>query len=499
MFAFKEMLERALFSTRERFEVFRYIQRTAVQSGPEWYAILHFLAVESQWLRRPPLQFLPVREIIGARALEVALDVTHSKKRRFHALLILRAADKSRFGLHFRDLFLASAASERLLGQLLHGAYTFLARPYHRSDKMLGPLRSSLQTVVEDLAEHPDLVSSAVGETVRELNAMVELHIAHAGVRFLSPQEAWSRLRRTLLAVHGTSHHEVAKHLRQMHPMDFRETIQKAVSLRSQGDLGDFLGPAEKQFIQLIPEHWQVVARFIDHHILPPFSRLVEIFQQEDAENALNYDGRRFLVDLSRERQPLRKIRLSRQIETYRIAPERILERTNWAELEQMIELLRTQIIGGPTTSSLEEFVGSVPTDVWSNVREVLREKRTSLEGRRMTGFDDLPTGPSRVFAPSGLVKDIFAEVLQNVVDKVDDPEGVQEVWLRHSSTGQKIVLTVTNTNSSPRKGRGQQIGLQRLRARLIAFGGDILTSTRPPEPTATFEVVIHIPLWGAE
>ena len=167
-------------------------------------AAVRLLALESRWLKLPPLRFDSLRAALAAR-LESRLNepdfMTQPTSLRRQYILVLRATGKQQFLAHVPPLLTAALrASDALAvaGQVLDGVQSLARRPYRTAE--------DLRRVSTELGHAADAINGdrvltatpealEVQQAISTLRAYVGYHRQVGEHGDMTPQEAWLGLR----------------------------------------------------------------------------------------------------------------------------------------------------------------------------------------------------------------------------------------------------------------------------------------------------------------
>jgi hypothetical protein len=293
--AFRDIFTLALGSTGDRQRVADKLSTTldSLSTGDldamlESCALVHFLTVESQWLRRPPLCFAVCRERVALIACAIATNGSLDVCDRLNGILVLRASSKLHFANQFCAVFESAVPFEELLRPLLFHAFTYLVRLYHEAAEVFMPLHDALVSLHAKIADGRLHVSEAIAGTLERVLFKAESEYANAVVRGLTPVQAWTRLRKEFGP--GYEPHSPAPRASiKMQPGPHVLEIEQIVENPDPASTATMSSALELWFTRL-SVHWRVCQSFLDGNIFPALSLLRPVLEGEDARNALSHD-----------------------------------------------------------------------------------------------------------------------------------------------------------------------------------------------------------------
>lgn len=507
MVYFRGRLVDALASTGRRQgikeEVDRLLEKLISGEPPsEVLWLLHFLSIESQWLRRPPLYFRQLRENISQIALLVARDSSVEEADRLNAIIVLRTSNKGLFAKHFADLFLSSANSEQLIKQLLYDVFTYVNRPYHQTSRVFSPIKKGLQDVQDMVANRrillPSPYSREITETVDLLLMRSEAELAKAGVRLDTPVQAWAKLRTKLSPENYHPHDEVPQAILFMLPGPEAAIIERKLAEIEKGD--SLVVPIEERVIswlQTLKEYWKTCCKFLDFTVLPLLARLRPVLLSRDANRAMGFDVVEELLRLIDElarRAPVSESEFSEFVNRVSENPREMLSRENWEKYKKTVKWFREGLLlpksnDRPFASRLIEFLMSAPAVLGATVKQVYQLMIPELpEAHTVNGIDNVEN--LEIFCPETLLHDTIRELFRNTARHLKDSTRPLNIWIESRQINDKINLTVRNDNSEISDRGGS--GLQRLEDRLERFGAKLQKEPRPADGFATYRVDVE-------
>ncbi len=498
MIEFRELLVKALGSTAMRQHVLERILALKSPSGSEAdlpcasaLALVHFLSVEPQWLRRAPLRLSAARTAIAEIALRIAHQVRTDSIDRLNAIIVLRTSSKGTFAHSFAGLFRCCCASDELLEQLLYDVFTYIARPYHQIRTALGPLLKALEEIDADIEAGHVRVSSAIAETVSVLAIRARTEYERAGTRVLRPAEAWSRLRHEF-GVKYEAHGAVSEAIMDMQPGIDGADIQTAVAEIEAGKQVS-LGESLLSTLRSLEGNWRTCTQFLDYTILPLLAQLQPVLVSEDARRALGPDTVDRLIELlhywAERRTPVAELEFSRTVTKISRSPERALSRRTWNEYVSESQwfwerLLRAQS-ETQAPSRLIQFLMTGPVDLRPAITMGIMTIGRQLPSHEVEGLDGLPE--CRIFCTEELFQDVMRQILLNV--RKHAKQGIRSILISVSAhmEGHRVHVSIGNSGSEATAVLG--VGLVRLESRLHAFGATLKGEPRPADSRFSYQV----------
>lgn len=452
-------------------------------------ALLCLVAIETDWLKEPPLSFPRVRHEISTMArmlLENEMLLQDDDVLLRHLIVALRSSNKTAFATALPDLFRIYSGKKAVLEQLLYDSFSYLDQLYHRTPHYLEPMSASLASVCDFLRDQraggPD--ESAIESTASSLATLSEEYLARA-VENPTPEQAWRALCLFLETELSDNHHPFglcAKSFRYQPPKMPDETL---------GSIRFWSGVKQK---------WQKSKDLIQRQIVPRISVILPLLKAPYAESLfvgspVGVDRLTFLQGLSDDGGGPDLLKMDEILERFSQQPPH-LGSQDWARYTQLRRLIRemlleplgrTMVEGGAV---LWRFLGGCPCVVGDIVGDALStqewaDKAASHQITFEPSMDDLAIS---VFCHEEIIKDLIAETMHNALMKHRKPEfdlaKVKiEICRRDISTpglnsGDQLCLIITNSGSSPDIVNPGELeggkGLERLRESLHVFGGDL-------------------------
>lgn len=505
MARFREELASALVSTSKRQSVLEHIsQIVAGMQDPERsrlddaLALISFLSVESQWLRRPPLHFNILRRAIASLCLAVAMDTRRSETDRLNAVTLLRTSSKKLFAEQLPSLFRSMMGSERLHLQLLYDAFTYVMRPYHQAPAVFEPLRNALRDIEEGITGGSLLSGgpqpNSIAETVHTLRVRAEAELAIAGVRLDTPPHCWAQLRLRFNPENYRKHDSVPTSILFMQPGPERAAVDNAIKDGSGSLPVNVLG-----WLKSLADYWTSCCEFLDYEILPLLTRLRSILLSDDGRSALGEDSVIQLVEyldkLHASNIPLAESSFSQLVARIRRDPSTVLSRDMWQRYKATVSwfrdiLLRSQ---GDTEggSRLIRFLQSAPAPLALTVTSVYDTFRDRLPSNHtIDGLAELRDVDVKVFCTEKLLRESIMAVLDNIISHTVNPTAGVHIWVSAAIHGREVWLRISNNLTRPSYPEG--VGLSLIAARLTAFGASLEREPRPKDPQLSYEVRLH-------
>lgn len=509
MVEWRRQLESALSSTVIRQEVATGIEALATdvagsageQQQQRVRALLHFLSVETHWLRRPPLNLERLRASIASIASSVVLDRNADRVERRHALMVLRISSKRRFVRELKTIYIALAPDRELVQQLLFDTFTYIQRPYHVTEGMLAPVRDVLNDIADHIRRRPSAFGEAVAGTVHRLAHIAGAALAKSRARHLAPPVAWAALRDAYDKRFRGSHDDIAKAFAWMYPGPYRTEIEQAISHRSPA-LEIRPSPEVQDWLGGLMGEWSKCCEFLDHEVLPRLGRLERALETRDAVRALNYETIGWLTGMLSRGSSFADERFTRLVRNFSEHPRRYPTRSQWTTYKEELRWYADRLLGRPPSKNpwLMDFLESAPSNLYKEVLDVYSRFRRSLPGAEFDiNTPSLRRAPS-VFCTRRLLNDTIEELLDNLIRHRADEKEKTRVQVYAIVEARTIDLYVLNNNTDEDVGKSDtgtgELGLSSLRERLQGFGGSLETRTLSGT-WATFRAVVHLIPWG--
>jgi orotate phosphoribosyltransferase len=446
MLRFRRDLEAALRSTGSRYAIQQEIERLAEENGPpgpEALALLRFLAIETQWLRRPPIVLDKVSAPLAKLAAKVAEAEGVREADRGNAILVLQIASGEVFSEHLDAIFARVHEDEHLLGQLLYGVETLIERTYPHAEKAWQPLVDALQAMRERIDKgHVPQASRAVRD-VRSLADRALSRQRRAAARALGTAQAWSQLKTAFDADYYR--HGVASAVRRLYPYQYRWWNVDAEDDARRRDWAQLI----------LPDSWERIERFLTVEVMPLLSRLRTPLGSAVVREALGREfAARLLDDLDRHRSVSRweLARIAREVSA---EPRSLRDAGVRARYEREFDLLLRSLLDaddteGRPSSGLIRLVAEVPAHLHTEVTNASQAFSHALVEKckcRGVAEDD-----TRVLLPRSSVRALMLDVLENVAEHhvvrcggSAEPAAVTVATKREGDT---MLLTVLNTRT---------------------------------------------------
>lgn len=484
-------------------ELYRALEPVPAELPEKPLWLLRLLALESQWLRRPPLHFEGVRSRLADIA-EAVLNHPHCPARyRPIAIAIFRSAHKRRFARTFQELFERFHRSTEDCAPLLHHAYTYLSRHYHRAEQMLQPLEDQVDAILLRLTQRELNVTQEIQETLQHFKTRLLRELAETHAEQLSPVEAWRALRRALEHHYDRSvnHHTLAYNFRRLLPQAARQKLLdrliEAIENKVPPDEEE-LATLKEAYFDSLEEHWSPCRDFLDQTLLPHLQPLVPVLEGYDAGLKLGPENIRRLTALAQEPTTIEQHPFARLVRRFAQEPEAALTHHNWERFTELQSWLWTTVFRHEEgqVSKLWGFLHSAPTELGQALTKAFTRWREEVEfevPNELPGLSDIAASPKWLFCPASLMSDLILQLFENT-EKHAIPGLTPRVWLEHEQIDQerfRLIFLYANTQPGSRAKRGH--GLTSLRRRLKAFGGQLLLNARRyAQPEVTFAVEVE-------
>jgi orotate phosphoribosyltransferase len=498
----REELHDALSSTTGRLsvasKVVAWAEQQAKDKTSEITAFMHLLAVETQWLGRPPLSFQHIREAVGKIALAAVLDTTKDIEDRRNASSVLRAASKDLFARHFSDIFAASCPADGVLAKVCYDAFTYVSRPSRESSEFYKALETQLRNVLSSITDGDIICSPKVVQTLEWLQIKANVGYANAGFRSLTPVKAWAKLRQIFLKDY-LPHEMVPSAILMLQPSEHAEEIESAIEHDvATGKRSKVVDKVMLRYLRNLQENWRICCQFLDYTVLPLVYRVRSVLLGKDCKDALGSEVAEGIVDLAsrliEDGASLADSEYTNLIRDISNEPSRILDRRTWKlfreETAWWAESLLNPGQKDLRSSRMIELLSSAPAGVASIITRVLAEKNESgaLQGVVVRGAEGLD-GSIKVFCTENLLANCIRQILENVVKHRVCASS--EVWVSVFSDDDEARLLWQNNGTKPGRFPGGD-GLRLLREHLKPFDATLTVESRPAAAGITFSVEIR-------
>jgi hypothetical protein len=495
---FAESLRDASVSTTSRIGLLRQLQEieVALPNGVRQQATMAenyilLLAAESHWLHRAPLHLSSFRAVTARIASRLASAADSTSRTRADAIRVLRGCSKELFFARLPSLIESCASSDRLLSELLFHVFTFIRRPYHRSEAAFAPVVAALEVV-----KH-----SQYAEGVPRLPGTVDylLHLAKARVERARREhhgvlEAWLELRELLVGPSYGYHNTIYRSILRMESQPRFDRVKQLIASGRSGHSVE-MPPDLQTWIRGLARSWSVCCEFLDIQVFPLLERCGGILDTADAERALGGDTCLRLTRMIESKSNVRDSEFSQLVSQLSARPVLALDADRWGRYrrevswwaERFLTLKNARYVHHP--ARLISLLERAPIAL----TEVLQD---SFEGHDLRdqltwAFDGPSPAGSRVLCTNDLLHDIVDEVIVNAVEKHRRPGGVGPVTFKVSAArggDSNVLVRITNDSSHATRSEGGQ-GLRLLRKRLEGFAGRLGWSDRGLTPPWTFRV----------
>jgi orotate phosphoribosyltransferase len=448
MLRFRRDLEAALRSTASRHAVQKEVEQFADTKGApraKALALLRFLAIETQWLRRPPLVLGTVRDPVARLAAAVAEADDVADADRGNAMLVLRLASPELFAESLDAIFSRVYADRSLVAQLLHGVEAVIERPYPRSEQAWEPLVRALKAMRKQIDDGAVPEESPGVRDVRSLADRALGRQRRAAARELGAAQAWSRLK----VVFDTEYyrHGVGAAVRRLYPHQYLWWEAEP------GTAGDDRRRAWAQL--LLPSSWERIEGFLTTEVLPLLSRLHRPLGSAVAREALGREfAGRLLDDLERH-WPVSRWELAHLARDVAAGRQSLADSVVRRRYEREYDLLLRSLLDADDdeaspSSGLIRLAADVPAELYAEVTQAAEAFYDPLVGEPdCSGVADDGT---LVLLPRSALQTLLFDVLENVAEHhashcggEREPAAVQIATRRE---GDAALLTIRNTGT---------------------------------------------------
>lgn len=498
MAKFREDLVSSLIFTNKRQEVYEKIKEfhksingSSIYTNDEIVSFITFLSIERQWLSNPPLYFLKVRRLIA----EIALSITEKREtqtdNRLAALIVLRASSKTLFAKKFSTLFDSVIGSEEILvQQLMYGAFTYISRPYHKTEEIFQPLRESLcktKSIYIGDSHSPEIV-----ETIDILIARIEQKLSIAGVRTYSDSLAWSKLNDIFHPGKYHNHLEVPKSIVLMKPgHPERDDIEENIDILRRTHVTPELQNTTIQWLELIGNYWDNCCSFLDNTLLPILFKIRPLLLTEIGAIRIGQENLPKLLKLIDEanlkNKPLSESGFSKLVHEISKNPSTILSEEKWHYYLKKVEWFEAVLLrplekrpleNDIKKSNLIDFLRQSPAQLGEIVEQQYKAYKTKLPiNHTFVGPDKLLSNDLSVFFPKEWTHNLIRELLENIGKRIDPPNASIAINVSIEQDNGYVKLVICNNYTNPDLGIGSQIGLTTFKRRLQIFNGDLSRS----------------------
>ena len=458
--------------------------------------LLHFLSIETQWLRKPPLHFQPLRDKLANISLQVVLSNNIPEAGRLDAIIVLRTSSKFIFASNVTNIFMAVTNQPALVDQLLYAIFTYISRPYHQSLRVLEPLKSGLEAIQKSIDDHLLTVTDKVADTVYTLTSKVQSEYAKANVRPLSTSQAWAKLQGEFRREYNkqSRHNTVPDNMARMLPGIDAGNIEEAIAKIEKGvPANECLDPGILIWLSQLHEYWSPCRLFMDNSVLPLIKQVKNVVSSKDGRRTIGTDTVTKLIEMAESRSSLAESELTKIINQMAKNPAAVLTQRNWDRYKTEVEWFWEKVLRkGPkfAPSGFLEFLDSVPVSLehtFNDVYEEVKRKITYLEVEE-DGLRQLSHEKPLVFCTRVLLRDAIRQVLENVDQHRESHHAIPEVRLSIVSNSERVRFTLSNNlTSSESETHGD--GITRLQKRLQPFNATLLPNPRPNDGWASFSV----------
>lgn len=473
-------LEAALRSTRARHKLAAWLERLdpEVPSG-EGLNLMRLLAVETQWLRRPPLVFRRVRGNLADLAAGIAAAPDIASADRVNAIVVLRTCSRSAFADHGDRIFVRVHADHAALDQLLYGFHAHIQRPYLRAPAVWKALADALGRIRRRI-EVGEIPASAGGQEIELLHERASARGRAARVAETPVTQAWSELKRALATDYP--HPGVSDSVRRLAPGLYGSLAE---AFRAGAQLDERQREHERFISQQIPDDWQSVEAFLSDEVLPRLQRLNGMLRSDTARDAFGAQLTR-VQRLIAEGQAVAEWPIARLMREVGEDVRRLGRPYVWDRLMSEYRWL-TDVLLGPDEdehamrSRLARLLELVPTPLYATVKQTVQAHRDrhpesriatiEIDGAPADAF--APAADVDVFFPRNALRHLLEQILRNVeVHHVGADGPPARVWIEHRDLGRYMLMKVSNTATQPSANPGRL--LAKYKQELPRFEGEI-------------------------
>ncbi len=508
-------------STESRLAAVNYLEDLLARAAnlPAWRdeaaSILSLLWIESQWLRRPPLQFMVAKNILAQICLLVISDKDVPEDIRVLAASLLRKVSKNSFISSLTNMLQAAKEIPRLQQAIFFGLFSFLAKEYHESPQMLLPaldeLKRAGKNVIDVASPHAFLEAK---DTIDYLFDEFQFLLGRAYARNYSAKEAFYKLKDLLTKKYGP-HHEPARMIIFMALTSARARIDEAFN-SANATTGARLDPQQRERLAKSSQDWQLCRTFLVNKLIPLLIPLRSILSSEEAQKFFPEEDGKWLLDLiDRHSKGLAKqlpltgaCKILKDFGNDDSVP--ITEARNaWQLYKTEVDrfsanLLKAAASGISGPSRLADFLARVPAEVGSCLTRGF-EMSSLVESTQLqlsSGLN-LFTSKDEIFCTVELLTRVFDELFTNVRRHGEDQFGeghLRACQISHTKNNDMIRITFSNESASEqmRKDTTRLHGLTLLQSQLAPFGATLeWTMNRANDKGQQFQVEIGLVLWS--
>lgn len=264
MFLFSVLFKKAFSDTKFRFLLWEElyfikenIDNEIKKEDSALYALIHFLAKEPAWLKKPPLEFRNFREMISEFSKEVVQkelgflengDMEKEFRYKKAAVTVLRVSHKNKFienifiifnNLHkekeekSEQLSLDEEAKNRVLPNLFFHTYSIIGRKYYKDEDKLKEMKSNLEKIHNALRH---------GEGEENMEKAIQFLIDEIRLKINEEKtdlEKIKELKESINKFLKESHSEVKLRFRRLQISEFSPEMKTDLSLSKKKEINE--------------------------------------------------------------------------------------------------------------------------------------------------------------------------------------------------------------------------------------------------------------------
>lgn len=458
IFALREELSEALTSTRARLKVKRKLddifERALRSQEPpadaQW--LLHFLTVESNWLRKPPIYSYRVRANLADLAFQVAAIQDSSpamRALRSNAIVVLRTSSKEVFAQYLPQLMEACRNVTELLEQLLYDVFTYLDRPYVQTVGELTRIHEPLEQLVEAFKKRTLRLPVQFRHTVQTLEGRASFMLIKARAKRADARAAWREIRKAYSQEESEKRHPPVR--TALDALLLGPDVRLFEKFSAGQELSEEEVEVVKRRAQGLSRVWEEGCQlFLRVGVIPHLEKLKPVLWFAASKGYwLRPDDVEKLVGLCNSRDPSQWYFsvLVRKISEDVI---NLQKGDNWANYQRELRWFSTCLLATEPRSELAQLARFIE-DAPARCREAMRHAcdeipSDQLIGLRVHGLDsgDDPD----VFCTGTVLDRVFGLMVGNVAKHHDaSKDSPPEIWFQIHRDGESVVVTVSNNH----------------------------------------------------